>query len=839
MVKLSNKIVHKEHFNSGTCIISTRNRFTPIESLDITESNSSLVDCTKTIQVNRSANKNWKKIYRTGLKKKINKGMTSTECKANSKIKQEGTEENKDSNDNTEHSRDLTFQCKNRLSCMYFNARSILNKIDELEIYIKEEDLDLVGITETWLTEEILTSEVNMEGFTLLRKDRKDLVKKRGGGVAIYVKNDIKIVERDDLNMPLFPESIWCELISKGDKTLLGVCYRPPDSSVENNEALYSLINKIGRSNVVIMGDFNYTELRWDNKSKISHEHPFINCLNENFLEQLVEKPTRGDNILDLVLCSEINIVQNLTIGEPFANSDHQIIRFNLIVAKEKTKDNTINYNYFKADYEKIRDYAKSRNWEKLVDKNDIEKSWLVLKSEIIQIRNEIVPKRKRNKNKCKWINKEVVACRRAKKKAWNKYIKYGKNVNIYQQYVSKRKQCATVNRKAKEEFETKLADNVKKDCKSFYAYIRSKQRSKETVGPLKDSSGNVITDDKVTADLLNKQFVSVFTKEDLSTIPEPENVFTSSSNQEKIKIHISEELVYKKLDELNVNKCVGVDDIHPKLLYELRYELQKPLCKLFKLSIETALIPQDWRDANVTPLFKKGSRNMAENYRPISLTSIIGKILESIIKDIIVEHLEKFKLIYDSQHGFRKGRSCLTNLLDFIEVVTHHLDEGQPVDLVYLDFAKAFDKVPFCRLFKKLEAHGIGEQVLQWIQKWLHGRRQRVSVNKTLSEWAEVTSGVPQGSVLGPVLFLVYINDIDLGVISKLSKFADDSKLCKNICTDADREALQQDLDRLNEWSQKWQMKFNVDKCSVIHIGHKNKQYNYKLGDTELKEAV
>ena len=229
----------------------------------------------------------------------------------------------------------------------------------------------------------------------------------------------------------------------------------------------------------------------------------------------------------------------------------------------------------------------------------------------------------------------------------------------------------------------------------------------------------------------------------------------------------------------------------------------------------------------------------MAENYRPISLTSKIGKILESIIKNNIASHLEKSSLIRDSQHGFRKGRSCLTNLLDFIETVTQYLDDGQPIDLVYLDFAKAFDKVPFARLFKKLELHGIRGQTLDWIKQWLNNRRQRVSVNKTFSEWDEVTSGVPQGSVLGPILFLVYINDIDSGLISKLSKFADDSKLCKNVLLDSDRDALQQDLDRLYEWSQQWQMQFNVDKCSIIHLGHKNRQYNYKLGDGELKKSV
>ena len=729
---------------------------------------------------------------------------------------------------------------KNKLSCMYFNARSIVNKIDELELYIKEEDLDIIGITETWLTEEILTSEICPEGYTLYRKDRKDLVKTRGGGVALFVKNDINITEREDINEQLFPESLWCEILSKGDKTLLGVCYRPPDSLTVNNEALYSIINKVGRENVVIMGDFNFPEISWSSNNNTLHEHPFITCLNDNFLEQLVEKPTRGENILDLVLCSDVSFVQNLTVGEPFFTSDHQIIQYDLMVSKESTNDDKVAYNYFKADYNKMRDSAKLRNWANLADCKDVDKIWLTLKSDLLNLRNEFVPKHRRNKNKCKWVNKEVVTCRRAKKKAWNRYVNSGKNMQLYQQYVIKRRQCAAVNKKAKEDFETKLADNIKQDSKSFYAYIRSKQRCKAKIGPLKDSNGIILTDDKLTADMLNKYFVSVFTKEDLTCIPEPDRIFVGSSNVEGLnRIDITEELVYKKLAEINVNKCIGVDDLHPKLLYELRNELVKPLYVLFNLSVETAVLPQDWRDANVTPLLKKGSRGMAENYRPISLTSKVGKILESIIKDNIVNHLEKFHLIRDSQHGFRKGRSCLTNLLDFMETVTKYLDDGQSVDLVYLDFAKAFDKVPFVRLFKKLESHGIGGKILEWIKQWLNCRRQRVSVNKTFSEWDEVTSGVPQGSVLGPIFFLIYINDIDLGLISKLSKFADDSKLCKNVCLDSDRDALQQDLDKLHEWSQQWQMQFNVDKCSVIHLGHKNKQYDYKLGDSALKKSV
>ena len=204
-------------------------------------------------------------------------------------------------------------------------------------------------------------------------------------------------------------------------------------------------------------------------------------------------------------------------------------------------------YNYFKADYNKMRDYAKLRNWGNLVDCKDVDKIWLALKSELLNLRNEFVPKLKRNKNKCKWVNREVVACRRAKKKAWNRYVKSGKNVQLYQQYVIKRRQCAAVNKKAKEDFETKLANNIKQDSKSFYAYIRSKQRCKAKIGPLKDSTGTIITDDKLTADRLNKYFVSVFTKEDLLNIPEPDQIFVGNMYNEGLtRIEINEELVYK-----------------------------------------------------------------------------------------------------------------------------------------------------------------------------------------------------------------------------------------------------------------------------------------------------
>ena len=198
---------------------------------------------------------------------------------------------------------------------------------------------------------------------------------------------------------------------------------------------------------------------------------------------------------------------------------------------------------------------------------------------------------------------------------------------------------------------------------------------------------------------MLNRYFSSVFTVEDLSSISAPIEIFSGNSNQTLTNIQVTEDIVFEKLDNININKCQGSDQIHPKLLYELRNEIVKPLTRLFNHSLQLGIVPQDWKEANVAPLHKKGSREKPENYRPVSLTSIVGKTLESIIKDSIVAHLDRHSLIKGSQHGFTRGKSCLTNLLDFFEVVTKELDDGNNVDLIYLNFSKAFDKVPYNRL--------------------------------------------------------------------------------------------------------------------------------------------
>lgn len=263
--------------------------------------------------------------------------------------------------------------------------------------------------------------------------------------------------------------------------------------------------------------------------------------------------------------------------------------------------------------------------------------------------------------------------------------------------------------------------------------------------------------------------------------------------------------------------------------------EVVEHLTAIFNESLESGIVPDEWKLANVTPIFKKGIKNDPNNYRPISLTSIIVKILESIIADKIFKHIEENNLIIDSQHGFRSNRSCLTNLLDFFHNMITEYDANRAIDIIYLDFQKAFDKVPHKKLLTKVRALGVNGNLEKWIENWLRNRKQRVVINGETSDWTNVTSGVPQGSVMGPLLFLIYINDIDTGIVSKISKFADDTKLGANVSTDKGIEGLRSDLQKLGEWSEKWQMPFNVNKCKVMHVGHHNPQEKYSLNGEEL----
>ena len=718
------------------------------------------------------------------------------------------------------------------LSCVFFNARSIMNKLQWLEITMEALDPDVIGITESWCNDRVLEAELAMDGYDLFRSDRGGGL--RGGGVLLYARSSLRAVLYKTKCQD--GEHICCKLTSsRGNELIIGVIYRSANIQLLNldtNLTTRQLIRELSPKNFILMGDFNYPDIDWENHTGVAlSSQQFVECLEDGFLTQHVVVPTRGASCLDLIITRDPDLVSDVENIGQFLNSDHCVIRCKIRNSNSKTTTLKGRLDYARADFDKIRREIGGITWSLGESAGD---AWEDFKSKILDVEKRLVPKAsERKKKKSIWMNHKAVNAVKHKHRVYAKYKR-----SDHPAYIKAEKNANMEVESARKAFETGLAKNIKSDVKSFYAYARSKSKTKVGVGPLEDDVGSLITSDEGMCEIFNEYFATVFTDEDLTNVPDAEQMWKGSREESLSEIIIDTKTVEDRLSKLRADKSTGADDLSPRLLKEIQKEIIKPTVYIWNKSLEEGDVPYDWKISNVCPIFKKGSRSKASNYRPVSLTSQMGKLLESVIRDAMVDHLESNGLIKDSQHGFRRGRSCLSNVLTYLDKATRLVDRGQSCDAVYLDFEKAFDKVPFERLLRKIEAHGITGKLLKWIGEWLRGRKQRVCIGGSRSGWREVTSGVPQGSVLGPVLFLIYINDLDTGILSWILKFADDTKLLAQVDSPRERDRLQADLDRLGEWSSKWQMRFNAEKCKIIHMGRGNSKYKYYLDNVELDET-
>lgn len=720
------------------------------------------------------------------------------------------------------------------LKCLCLNAQSLRHKMSELLVTVEARKLDVIGITESWGDDGVSDSEFSIPGFSMFRVDRES--GHRGGGVLLYVRSEMNAVETNIKSK--FTDQVWCKVsIVNGEEILIGVCYRSPNivlSGKDNENLLCDLIDEVQGKPLLLMGDFNYPDIDWSTACGQSPaSQNFVDRIEDGFLTQHVREATRKGSILDLVITSEPEMIDAVSVLGRLGNSDHNILEWNVYLGPSlPLSDDRSCPDYAKADYDAIRQALGAVDWTHLLQ-GDANEQWIAFASVIHQLETLYVPYKNslRPKKKSPWMTYKAVKLVNKKHKMYKVY-----KSQTHPAYVKAARQANVEIRRAKRNFEKKLATNIDNDRKSFFAYVRNRSRAKPTVGPLVDEHDGTVLQSQELVEKLNQYFASVFTDEDMSNIPDAKLLFHGNETEKLLDIVVDEDLVRKKLDGLRTDKAAGADGISPRVLVELKDVISFPIMYIINESVRTGVVPDEWKSANVTPIHKKGNKGRVDNYRPISLTSQICKLHESIIRDAIMDHLDKNGLISNTQHGFRKGGSCVSNLIQFFDKVTGLIDADECVDVIYLDFAKAFDKVPHCRLLDKIDKHGIGGRVKEWIRGWLSGRRQRVCVNGHRSSWRSVISGVPQGSVLGPVLFLIFINDLETDIVNSIFKFADDTKLLGKVDNSKDRDYLQQDLQQMMDWSDTWQMPFNTSKCKVMHLGRSNKRYTYFMGSQKLE---
>ena len=749
-----------------------------------------------------------------------------------------------------EETRNSESKIKQGLRIMYTNIDGLLARKLELNDYIREKEPNIICLTETKLSPDI--GIIINEKYNIWRKDRK---KKGGGGVMILTDTSINVKNVEYGQNDAEIVSIQIEENSAPMQTII-TTYVPPKTNSWKTDEYEKLLNdttenlrriiKLNKK-VLLAGDFNCKDVNWDTFESFGSENSWgeqlLTLTMENAMKQWVQENTRyrGDNEpsrLDLVFSKGLELTKDIDYICPLGKSDHVVLEMEIETDTKRRNEEhkKIRRNFRKANIEGLKEYFDDVDWEIIKSKENIQEKYSTfLNLYNIGIESHVPMYKGTTIGKKEWFNKACVTAKRKRDEAWKK-LKKNRTLANKENYKVARNVYSKVRRDEEEKYEKDIIDKCKEQPKLFYRFINGRTKSRNGVEKIKVGD-HTYDEPKEISEILNKKFQEVFT---------PETEFNEPHRNDKarkmIDFSVRKEQLMKIIKNLDGNKAIGPDGVSGHIIKECREQLIEPIYDIIKCSIETGEVPTEWKRADIIPIHKGGKQDEPLNYRPISLTSIICKLCEIIIKEQWTKYLENENIISSKQYGFREKRSCVTNLLSFYSRVIEMTQERHGwVDCIYLDLKKAFDKVPHRRLLWKLEEMGgLTGRNIAWMRNYLDGRQMRTIVKGEMSDWRGVTSGVPQGSVLAPIMFLIYINDMPKEIKSYMSLFADDAKLLRKIEKTKDCESLQEDLNKILEWSIKWEMEFNVNKCHVMEMGISEKRptWKYKMGEEELKKV-
>lgn len=747
--------------------------------------------------------------------------------------------------------------------CNLFNARSLVNKLSELHhLLYTDTDVDCLLVTETWLHDEIPNGLLDPKAmYNVLRCDR---IGGTGGGVCVLIRRSFQIVQLDlhQDRSPVGYEVLAFDCIDFYVPYRIFVVYRPPTCCSENNAMALDVtsqlvsciegnLNKSGPT--IIFGDFNCPGIDWQTMqcaADLIQEklYDFVVC---NGFMQYTPGPTRLSNTLDLVFVNDPLLVSDVTVVAPFSTSDHSSVIVDILCTKqsltsesnEPTKQRIFKWKC--GDYVGMCLYLKEYNWSDMFAFNltadDLWHAFCEVLDKAIEL---FVPSVLTDYNQHtktsrthypKYIHRSITR----KRCLWRQHRRFPDNHMIKAQYCAVSRHCKA----AIEQYERSLEEKIVAAGNSgeFFKYINKRLGYSHDVGLLKNTDGTCVRTNADKADVLNLFFSSVNVV-DNGVVPElPARV---SAEILLDYVYFDSDVISRLCKKIKSKSSKGPDGYSSYLLKQIVPAIAGPIGTMFQSFMSIGKIPREWKTAIITPIFKKGVSSEPSNYRPVSLTSVFCKLMERVIALDLINYLNNHKLINKQQHGFLKNRCTDTNLLEALSDWTLNIENSRHQTVAYVDFAKAFDSVCHNKLLLKLKQYGICGLLLEWIRDFLTGRTHRTKVGNAVSNVSCITSGVIQGSCLGPVLFLIYVNDlVDIftdGVAAKL--YADDVKLYSSVIANEgnERTTLQENLYKLAKWANDWQLPISLTKCYILEIGKDDRNANtpYLMDGTEMKKV-